>query len=150
MWEEEGIFDTNNPFRNEIRIRIQYDLRNILRIVNHNQNEGHKDYEKYYRKLQAVFRQDAVEVELIKYKGKKMQWNTDYNTRQIIAALFPVYFVDAREIALTDWTELWGLIGDLVKLRYEDMDKIQGQIIQLLRGQDANVSMKKERKNEIR
>jgi hypothetical protein len=26
VWEEEGIFDTNNPFRNEIRIRIQYDF----------------------------------------------------------------------------------------------------------------------------
>ncbi len=149
VWEEEGIFDTNNPFRNEIRIRIQYDLRNILRIVNHNQNDGHKDYEKYYRKLQAVFRKDIVEVELIKYKGKKLQWNTEYNTRQIIAALFPVYFVDAREIALTDWTGLWGLIGDLVKLRYEDMDKVQGQIIQLLRGQDANISMKMERLEQV-
>lgn len=149
VWEEEGIFDINNPFRNEIRIRIQYDLSNIFKIVNHNQNEGHFDYGKYYRKLQAVFQKDIIEVVLIKYKGKKLQWNTEYNTRQIIAALFPVYFVDAREIALTDWTELWGLIGDLVKLRYEDMDKVQERIKQLLRGQDANISMKMKRLEEI-
>ena len=28
-WDEKGIFDTHNSFRNEISIRITYDLKNI-------------------------------------------------------------------------------------------------------------------------
>lgn len=147
--EEEGIFDSNNLYRNEIRIRVQYDLKNILRMVNHNQNEGHKNYDKYYRKIQALFQTDVIEIELIKYKGKRLQWNVDYNTRQIIAALFPIYFVDAREIALTDWTEIWELVADLVKLRYEDRDKVQEEIKKLVQGQDVNISVKIQRLEEV-
>ena len=146
VWEEDGIFDANNSFRNEVRIRIQYDVSNILKIVNHNQNENHSNYETYYKKIKAVFREDIIEIELIKYKGKKTQWNVEYNIRQIIAALFTIYYIDAREISLTDWTELWELIGDLVKLRYEDMDNVQTQIIDLFM-QDN--SMKLEKLSEV-
>lgn len=44
VWEEEGIFDTNNFFSNEIRIRVEYDLKNVLRIVNYNQNNGYENH----------------------------------------------------------------------------------------------------------
>lgn len=149
VWEEEGIFDTSNPYRNEIRIRVTYDLKNVMKIVNHNQNKGSENYQKYYRKIQAIFQNDIITAELIKYKGKKPYWNAEYNTRQIIAALFPIYFIDARNIELTDWAELWELVGDLLKLRYEDMDKVQDKIAELVRKQDTNISIKLNRLDEV-
>lgn len=142
VWEDEGIFDANNFFSNEIRIRVEYDLKNVLRIVNHNQNNGYENYESYYRKIQAIFRNNTVVVELIKRKGRKPYWNAEYNVRQIVAALFPIYFVDARKIDLTDWNEIWELVGDLVKLRYEDMENVQNNIAELVRKQDVNISDK--------
>ena len=33
VWEDEGIFDANNFFSNEIRIRVEYDLKNVKGAV---------------------------------------------------------------------------------------------------------------------
>ncbi|MDE6905885.1 MAG: retron Eco8 family effector endonuclease [Lachnospiraceae bacterium] len=127
-WEEKGCFDSNNFFRNEIRICITYDLQGILRMIQHNEKEfqqresdlEEERYENYYQKVQAISGGDQIVLELFWRKGQTVEWNADYNVRQIVASLFPVYFVDARMIALDDWTNLWELLGDLVKLKDAD------------------------------
>ncbi len=43
---------------------------------------------------------------------------------------------------MTDWNEIWELVGDLVKLRYEDMENVQNNIAELVREQDVNISDK--------
>lgn len=125
---EENIFDANNPLRNEVRIRVTYDLKDILKKVQHNQNAEVNEYENYYRKILAITRNDEIILEMIKRKGKQTMWNQDYNVRQIISFLFPIYVVDSRQIMLTDWRNLWELIGDLVKLRNEDSERLQNDI----------------------
>lgn len=125
---EENIFDANNPLRNEVRIRVTYDLKDILKKVQHNQNAEVNEYENYYRKILAITRNDEIILEMIKRKGKRIMWNQDYNIRQIISFLFPIYVVDSRQIMLTDWRNLWELIGDLVKLRNEDSERLQNDI----------------------
>lgn len=125
---EENIFDANNPLRNEVRIRVTYDLKDILKKVQHNQNAEVNEYENYYRKILAITRNDEIILEMIKRKGKRTMWNQDYNIRQIISFLFPIYVVDSRQIMLTDWRNLWELIGDLVKLRNEDSERLQNDI----------------------
>ncbi len=127
---EENIFDANNKLRNEVCIRVTYDLQEILKKIQHNLNGGSIEYEKYYTKILAIAKEDEIVLELIKRKEKRTIWNQDYNIRQIISFLFPIYFVDSREIMLTDWHDLWGLIGDLVKLRHEDSERLQGDIRQ--------------------
>ncbi|MCM1257787.1 MAG: retron Eco8 family effector endonuclease [Roseburia sp.] len=128
---EEGSFDLNNPFRNEIRICVTYDLRGILRIIQHNRNkaqgesDGGEGYENYYQKIQALSQDDKIVLEVYQRKGQAPEWNVKYNVRQILASLFPIYFVDARMIALDDWTNLWSLLGDLVKLRDVDSKSLQ-------------------------
>lgn len=125
---EENIYDANNPLRNEVRIRVTYDLKDILKKVQHNQNAEANEYENYYRKILAIARNDEIILEMTKRKGKRTMWNQDYNIRQIVSFLFPIYVVDSRQIMLTDWKNLWELIGDLVKLRNEDSASLQNDI----------------------
>lgn len=142
QWDEENIFDTNNFFHNEIRIKITYNMSNILRIAYHQDNKNHSTYEKYYNKIKAISHNDMIALELIKRKGKAAIWNVGYNTRQIIAALFPMYFVDARQIELTDWTDIWDLIGDLVKLQYDESEEIQKKITGVVKDTDQKLADK--------
>lgn len=130
---EENIFDANNPLRNEVRIRVTYGLKDILKKVQHNQNAEANEYENYYRKILAIARNDEIILEMIKRKGKRTMWNQDYNIRQIISFLFPIYVVDSRQIMLTDWRNLWELIGDLVKLRNEDSERLQNDIKDIIK-----------------
>ena len=95
VYDEEGIFDTANSLRNEICIKITYDLRQILKIVQHNlksaageEEEGRREYETYYQKIRAMARNDEIVVRLVRRKMKAVEWNIDYNARQIIAAVF--------------------------------------------------------------
>lgn len=144
-WDEKGIFDTYNSFRNEICIRITYDLKNILKISQHNLNgmeEEHKGYEKFYQKIQGISRNDEVILELRKRKGRPAVWNVSYNIRQIIAAVFPVYFVDARQIMLTDWTNIWNLIGDLLKLQNEESGILRDDITEMVMKHDSGTANK--------
>ena len=144
-WDEKGIFDTYNSFRNEVCICITYDLKNILKISQHNLNgieEEHKGYEKFYQKIQGISRNDEVILELRKRKGRPAVWNVSYNIRQIIAAVFPVYFVDARQIMLTDWTNLWNLIGDLLKLQNEESSTLRNNITEMVMKCDPGTANK--------
>lgn len=135
IYDEANIFDTTNSLRNEICIKITYDMRQILRIVQRNlkpaagEEKGvSKEYETYYQKIRAIAQKDELVVRLIRRKSRPVEWNVDYNVRQIIAAVFPVYFIDARNIALTDWTNLWELIGDFVKLKNEKSQELRKDI----------------------
>ena len=77
-WDEKDIFDTHNSFRNEISIRVTYDLKNISKIANHNQKNlenEEKGYKKFYEKIQAISHNDQIVLELRKRKGKPIVWN---------------------------------------------------------------------------
>lgn len=137
---EENIFDANNPLRNEVRIRVTYDLKDILKKVQHNRNAEANEYGNYYRKVLAIARNDEVILEMIKRKGKRTMWNQSYNIRQIISFLFPIYVVDSRQIMLTDWRNLWELIGDLVKLRNEDSERLQNDIKDIIKDDYASTN----------
>ncbi len=137
---EENIFDANNPLRNEVCIRITYDLKDILKKVHHNQNAEANEYENYYRKILAIAKNDEVVLEMIKRKGKRTMWNQSYNIRQIVSFLFPIYVVDSRQIMLTDWRNLWELIGDLVKLRNEDSERLQNDIKEKIKDDYASTN----------
>lgn len=131
-WDEPGIFDVHNTYHNEVRIRIVYDLKRVLRMIRYNQNQKRGEYSKYYRKINAISQKDQITLELCKRKGQPVAWNVEYNTRQIVASLFPAYFVDARRIELTNWSDIWDLIGDVIKLRYEDSEKLHDEIGSLI------------------
>lgn len=126
--EDDSIFDRNNRFNNEVRIRVVYDMTRVNRIVNANLRDMNEAYNGFYRKIRAMSEDDKVVLELRKRKNKQVVWNEDYNVRQILNALFPLYFVDARQIQLTDWENLWGLIGDLTKLENSNTDSVKSDL----------------------
>lgn len=134
-YQEENIFDSANSLRNEVSIKITYDLRKILKIVQHNLKNGsgeeedaEREYEAYYQKIRSISSGDEIAVRLVRRKSGAAEWNIDYNVRQIIASVFPMYFIDARETRLTDWTNLWELIGDFVKLKNEKSRELHREI----------------------
>lgn len=117
IYDEANIFDATNSLRNEICISVTYDMEQIMRIIQHNMSQAEKkrkedseDYEEeysaYYRKIRSLVRNDEVVVRLTRRKAGTVVWNVDYSVRQIIEAIFPAYFIDARNIELTDWTML--------------------------------------------
>ena len=120
----EDIFDSWNPLRNEVRVRITYDMGRIRAIANRNRRRGRLRYDNFYQKILAVSPNDRLTVEMRQQKNGKIRWNVDYNLRQIVHLLFPLYAVDARQVELTDWSELWNLVGDLLKLE-------KGQTVQV-------------------
>ncbi|MDD2979687.1 MAG: retron Eco8 family effector endonuclease [Hespellia sp.] len=126
--EDDSIFDRNNRFNNEVRIQIVYDMKRVGRIVNANLQDSNAVYNGFYRKIRAMSEDNKVVLELRKRKNKPVVWNADYNIRQILNAVFPLYFVDARQIQLTDWENLWGLIGDFTKLENSNTDNVKSDL----------------------
>lgn len=139
IYDEANIFDATNSLRNEICISVTYDMEQIMRIIQHNMSQAEKkrkedseDYEEeysaYYRKIRSLVRNDEVVVRLTRRKAGTVVWNVDYSVRQIIEAIFPAYFIDARNIELTDWTMLWELIGDFIKVKNEKTQELRQEI----------------------
>ena len=113
--DDEGIYDINNKFSNEFSVSITFDFTRLQKIsrnnVHHNSETGYADYYDW------ISRQRANEIiTLRKIKGEPIRWNKDRQYRQNIANLFPLYYVDARSVELTDWHQLWEIIGDLMKV----------------------------------
>ena len=83
-----------------------------------------------------------------KIKDKPIHWNRERKYRQNILNLFPLYAVDARQVDLTDWRELWDIIGDLMKVHRSRESEIASEISAIKdkgntswrRGSDASLS----------
>ena len=56
--------------------------------------------------------------------------------------MFPLYFVDARQIELTDWTNLWDLIGDLLKLQNDKTSILENDITNKVMNFDSGMASK--------
>lgn len=52
-------------------------------------------------------------------------WNLGSDKRKVLYHLYPLYRLDAREINLVDWEELWGYIGDFMKPQAEMGKELQ-------------------------
>lgn len=136
---EEDLFDVWNPLRNEVRIRVNYDMSRIRAIANHNRGRGKLHYENFYQKILAVSKGNQLSVEMRQQKGGGIRWNVDYNLRQILHLLFPLYAVDARQVELTDWSELWNLVGDLLKLEKEQTVQVKTEAKTWLASSEKNL-----------
>lgn len=125
--DDEGIYDINNKFSNEFSVSITFDFTRLQKIsrnnVHRNSETGYADYYDW------ISRQHANEIiTLRKIKGEPIRWNKDRQYRQNIANLFPLYYVDARSVELTDWHQLWEIIGDLMKVHRSLENEIAQEI----------------------
>lgn len=123
------IFDENNPLNDEVKITLTYDLSKILMRSRKNRKEQHDTHLKYYKAIEGMSDNGRISLTLSQVKGGKITWNHDINKRKILYHLYPLYKLDAREINLVDWEELWEDIGDLIKLDSKKNETIHQNMV---------------------
>lgn len=141
------IFDKNNKFSNYIKIGIQYDVTKIKGIIRKNKEKAPFKYSEYYDKILGMCQnKKSLYVELIKIRNQPIRWNIkDRKSREIIYNLFPIYFIDARNVNLTDWSKLWGYVGDLIKLQNNENNNIREDFLQTIDNSISKLEEKFER-----
>ena len=114
-YDDTAIYNYQNHFSNEVSIAITFDFNHLKKISIKNQSrETDSDYQGYYAWISRRNRYETLHLQ--KIKNKPVRWNQNRKYRQNIFNLFPLYVVDAREVNLTDWGQLWDIIGDLMKV----------------------------------
>ncbi|QIL45843.1 AAA family ATPase [Vagococcus coleopterorum] len=103
------IFDSNSLYHKPVEISIEFDFSRILKY-----SSG-----VYEMKLfsMMLFNAEKYIVTMKQEKNKLPEWNIGYDERYIIYNSHPVYFCDTRSISLTDWSEIWNVVGDLINAK---------------------------------
>lgn len=125
--DDSNIYNYHNSFCNEVDIAITYDFDHLRKISISNQNRNHEsNYQGFYQWISQRGKRETLRLQ--KIKGKPIRWNQDHKYRQNISNLFPLYTVDSREVDLTDWSNLWDMIGDLMKVHRVKESEIASEI----------------------
>lgn len=131
------VFDENNPLNDQLEITLVYDLKKLLIRSRKNRKEGKIKYEKYYRAMERMADKGKVSLSLTQIKGGKITWNRSIEERKLLYHMYPLYKLDAREINLVDWEELWEDIGDLIKPDSKASEETQSEIMKVLNSDDG-------------
>lgn len=102
--ESDEIFDHNNRLNNRVEIALTYDLGRLKQYARVNLRNEETRYASYYEKILGISAEDTMTVRMIKIRDMPVRWSHDADTRKLIAGLFPLYFVDARQIDLVNGT----------------------------------------------
>ena len=120
-------YNFQNRFSNEFSISLTFDFRHLKQISGNNrQRDTDSNYEGYYKWISG--RRQSETLTLRQINGKAARWNQNRRYRQNILNLFPLYAVDARQVDLTDWSQLWDIIGDLMKVHRAREAEIAAEI----------------------
>ena len=112
------IFDKKNPYNDRVKIAIHYDLSEFLSIRSNREKE-------MFSKIKTVVNEkNEIVLEFIQYKDNRVEWNYPYEVRKIIKYLYPIYFIDTRNLDVLDWNVVWDIIGDLGQYRSEVEDDL--------------------------
>lgn len=116
-------FDSNNKYKNTIEITIEYDFSRISEISR----------DPFSMKLYSMlkFSSDSYYVKLVQKKNESINWNIDYADRYVVYNTHPIYFCDTRSLSLTNWDEIWSVVGDLVNAR--DANAISKELVSILK-----------------
>lgn len=127
------VFDTNNPLNNRVEITLTYDMHKLLVRSRKNRQTQQTRYLSYYKAIENITDGEIIHLTLRQIKGGAITWSHDIHTRKLLYHLYPLYHVDAREINLVDWEDLWTDIGDLVKPDSDISDELQERIAKEIR-----------------
>lgn len=132
---DNDIFDMHNPYSNQARITVGYDLSGLRKRCYENLKKSSESrYSRFYREVLNLGGAKSLELTLIAIKDKKLVWNRSYENRKLLFNLYPIYLIDTRKINLTDWENLWLQIGDLGKMERKEgkefTDSLKGDFSQ--------------------
>lgn len=160
------IFDLNNPFSNEVRITLYFDFSEFVKIskaqtdadINWFLNSesdteiNHQKYNGYYKKIISLAnaaQEKILSVQLVQIKGKGIKWNYAYEDRLIFKSLFPLFFIDTRNLDVEKWDYVWDVLGELCKVSYAERKEIERKIAVLLSSESKEMPRKVKRINDI-
>lgn len=123
------IFDENNYLNDQVEITLTYNMGKLLMRSRQNRNAGKTQFIKYYNMIEAISENGKISLTLSQVKGGKITWNHGIDKRKMLYHMYPLYKLDAREINLVDWEELWKNIGDLIKPNSKDKEEIHWNVI---------------------
>lgn len=148
------VFDCNNHFSNQIRIRLSFDLSEFVKIAKAQSDQNGDDdsdsssdarYDGYYRKIisMAPKSQNFIFIlELSQVKGQPIRWNYGYEDRSIIKSLFPLFHLDTRSLDIHKWDYLWDVIGELGKVSNSERKSLESKINGILLDNDGEIAKK--------
>lgn len=143
------IFDENNRLNDRVEITLTYDLSKLLIRSRKNRKENKERHLKYYKAMEGLSENGKISLTLSQVKGGKISWNYGIDKRKILYHLYPLYKVDAREINLTDWEELWNDVGDLIKPDSQESDILHQNVMTALETGSAQLAGRLEQLNTI-
>lgn len=106
-------FDNKNIYNDKLVISITYDLSRIERIVRSNHDITSIFNQKIHKYILDNLVNNNITLRMVQNKSGSIEWNYPYEVRSLIQYIHPFYFIDSRDINLTDWNELWKIIGDI-------------------------------------
>lgn len=152
---DEHVFDVNNHYSNELRITLVYDLSQFVKISKSNSSElldifEDQSFEKvkyggYYKAIISMAsrsKDKKIYVELSQIKGRPIRWNYSYEDRLIFKSLFPIFFIDTRNLDVTEWGYLWDVLGELSKVSNVERKTIEDKINDILLDESKEISRK--------
>lgn len=136
--EGSNIFNDNNPFSNKIRISITFECKEIQKILLSKARsiKGTENREYYLKILNLIDKNHEITVELVKIKSHPIKWNIDRNLRSIIFNIFPMYFIETKNITSESWNLIWMQIGDLLKLENTLEDKFKDNLAEFINNEE--------------
>ena len=122
----DNVFDENNRYSNELKISLVYDFSQFVKISKSNSDvtpdfledkSGEKSrYAGYYKAIIAMAsatKDMKLQIELSQVKGHTIRWNYSYEDRLILKSLFPIFYVDVRNLDITEWGYIWDVLAEL-------------------------------------
>ena len=108
-YEINKVMDKKNPYVQRTMIEVVFDFKKLNKK---NSNKYIEDNLSNYRKY---IKDDKLPLRLIQHKKGLIEWypiNDVYKVRKLLR-IFPIYFVDTRNISLYKWSKLWEIACDI-------------------------------------
>ena len=134
------IFDANNKFSNQIKITLTFDLSNFV-MISKNQTNDYEDvfddqiekskYGDYFKSIISLVsteKEKKFTLQLSQIKGRGIMWSETYEKRIIIKSLFPLFYIDTRNLDINEWSKVWNVLGELAKVSNAERELIQKQV----------------------
>ncbi|MDM5352030.1 retron Eco8 family effector endonuclease [Lysinibacillus sphaericus] len=106
------VFDKKNPYNDSIKITLLYDLTKLNEIGKQPPNKEFFEQIKLY-----IGEVNELKLSFVQYKDNTYKWSHSYEVRRLIKYLFPIYFIDTRNIDLLNWDSIWEIVGGLGQQR---------------------------------
>ena len=149
------IFDENNHYSNEAKISLTYDFSEFVKISKSNTEEtpdfGEEQpaeknrYSGYYKAIISMALKapnKKLRLELSQIKGRSIRWNYTYEERLIFKSLFPIFYIDTRNLDVTEWGYIWDILGELAKVSNSERKTITTKISDILLDSSHETSQK--------